>query len=264
MIARARALPRFWRIGAIVASAAVVLTAALVAAPIPQDPAYHDFADRRAFWGIPNFDDVVSNLPFLLAGCFGLVVMSLWGAWTERRRDALWMAFAVYFAGVALVAFGSAYYHRDPTSATLFWDRLPMTIAFMALFAAIITDRIAPRAGWVVLPTLIVFGLASVVYWHLGEQAGRGDLRFYAVVQFFPMLAIPLICFLFPPRRLDGRYLVPMFLFYALAKLVEHFDGEIFALFDFAISGHTMKHFFAAAAALMALPMLRSARDRAL
>jgi hypothetical protein len=40
--------------------------------PIPQDPSYHQFADQRTLLGIPNFWNVVSNLPFVLVGAIGL------------------------------------------------------------------------------------------------------------------------------------------------------------------------------------------------
>ena len=258
MVDRARALPYRSRIAVLLAIAVAVLVVAFVVPPIAQDPAYHDFADKRALWGIPNFGDMVSNAPFLLVGGLGLVVLFRRSARDGDRGDPLSLPFALYFAGVGLVAFGSAYYHQDPDNGTLFWDRLPMTIAFMALFAAIIADRIDEKAGRMLLPALIGLGLVSVIFWHLTERAGHGDLRFYAVIQFFPMLAIPLICLLFPPRRLDCRYLVPMFLFYAAAKVFEHFDDQVFALLGLAVSGHTLKHLFAAAAALMALPMLLS------
>ena len=45
--------------------------------PWRQDPAYHLFADRRAWLGVANFADVASNLPFLAVGLWGLRV-----AWT--------------------------------------------------------------------------------------------------------------------------------------------------------------------------------------
>ena len=40
--------------------------------PIAQDPTYHQFADQRTLLGIPNFWNVVSNLPFVLVGAMGL------------------------------------------------------------------------------------------------------------------------------------------------------------------------------------------------
>ena len=99
-------------------------------------------------------------------------------------------------------------------------------------------------------------GIFSVIYWHLTEQTGRGDLRLYAVVQFFPILAIPLICFLFSSRRLDARYVVAMAGLYVLAKLFEYFDHGIFELLGRNVSGHSLKHLAAAAAAYVVLPML--------
>ena len=41
---------------------------------IPQNSDYHNFADQRALWGIPHFGDVLSNLPFVLVGFWGLWV----------------------------------------------------------------------------------------------------------------------------------------------------------------------------------------------
>jgi hypothetical protein len=36
--------------------------------PIPQDPAYHQFADLETVWGIPNFLNVVTSLLFVAVG----------------------------------------------------------------------------------------------------------------------------------------------------------------------------------------------------
>ena len=233
---------------------AVVLVAAFFVPPIPQDPAYHGFVDSRPFLGIANFGDVASNIPFLLVGLLGLVYLAKGHA---RRSGPLDSAFFVYFVGVGLVAFGSVYYHFNPNNETLFWDRLPMSIAFMALFSAFIADRIQERVGRLLLVPLVAVGLASVIYWHVSEQAGAGDLRFYGVVQFFPMVALPLICVLFRPRRLDGRYVAAMIGCYALAKVFEFFDHAIFEILGQTVSGHSLKHLAAAVAAYLALPMLK-------
>jgi hypothetical protein len=248
-LGRARALRYRVRIGIILAFVIVVAIVDAFMPPIPQDPSYHNFADRRAFLGIPNFGDVMSNVPFFLVGALGIAFF------LQRRNDARgeidpqrW-PFFIYFIGVALVAFGSAYFHYAPTNETLFWDRLPMSIAFMALLSAFVVDRIQIRAGLFLLPFLVILGIFSVIYWHLTEQAGQGDLRLYAVVQFFPILAIPLICILFSPLKLDARYLVAMACLYGLAKVFEFFDHGIFDLLDETVSGHTLKHLSAAAAA---------------
>ena len=208
--------------------AAVAAIAMLFVPPIHQDAAYHQFADQRTIWGIPNFWNVVSNLPFLAVALWGLRV----------RGDA---AYRVFLFGVAAVTFGSAYYHAWPSSETLFWDRLPMTIAFMALFAALIGDRISDRAGRMLLLPLLCVGAASVIYWRMTD-----DLRPYALVQFFPMLAIPLMMVLFPARAIPNSGLIGMMVFYTLAKVLEWQDSAIARVVS--TGGHPWKHLAAATA----------------
>jgi hypothetical protein len=241
-----------------VAVLAVAITSFV--APIAQDPAYHQLADRRVLFGIPNFGDTASNIGFLIVGALGMAFV------LGERGRALFDApgerwpYLIFFAGVTLVSLGSAYYHLNPTTETLFWDRLPMTVAFMALFAAFITDRIQTRAGVaVMLPLLLAIGIGSVIYWHVTEAAGHGDLRPYGLVQFYPMLAIPIVCLLFPGRHTTGKHVFYMVLWYALAKICEHFDGEIYALLGNMVSGHSLKHLAAAVATYMVLAMLRGA-----
>ena len=54
--------------------------------------------------------------------------------------------------------------------------------AFMALFAAVIGERISGRLGLVLLGPLMAVGLGSVFYWALTEARGQGDLRPYYFV----------------------------------------------------------------------------------
>jgi len=230
--------------------------------PIPQDPAYHLFADTRTFFGIPNFNDVVSNAGFAVVGVLGIAMVS------GGRGRAVFAApsdarpYALFFIGVALVGLGSAYYHWAPSNERLLWDRLPMSIGFMAFCAAIVADRIDGKTGngWM-LVVLVAAGLASLIYWHWTESLGRGDLRFYAFVQFFPVVALPAVCWLFPRYRYTaGRYLVWVIAWYGLSKVLEHFDGEVFDLLGHTVSGHTLKHLAAAAATFVVLRMLLSPR----
>jgi Ceramidase len=115
----------------VAAVGAVAIIGAFLLDPIPQDPAYHAFADDARRLGVPNFWNVATNLPFLFIGLAGL-------ARVQCLSDPLLdLHYRVFCIGVALVALGSAYYHFDPSTPALVWDRLPMTIAFMALFAAV-------------------------------------------------------------------------------------------------------------------------------
>ena len=230
--------------------------------PIPQDTAYHRFADHRRLFGVPNLLNVLTNAPFLILGALGLVF--------TRRKDALrpngpmtvpWerRSFQVLFSAMALTGVGSAYYHLAPDNRTLFWDRLPMTIVFMTLSALIIAERVSPEAGRWLFPWLLTAGIGSVVYWRQGELQGAGDLRFYYLVQFFPMLAIPLMLLWFPPRYTRGADLIGALGWYLLAKLFERLDRPIFALGGL-VSGHTLKHLTAALSMYWILRMLRARR----
>jgi Ceramidase len=253
----------FWRrIAALVGLLVVGLAVLLALNPIPQDPGYHVFADRRPLAGIPNFNDVVSNAGFAAVGVLGILVV------VGRRRREIFARgsdawpYMVFFVGVALVSLGSAYYHWAPSNDRLLWDRLPMSIAFMAFCAAIIADRIDRKAGntWL-MAILIGCGILSLVYWDWTESRGDGDLRFYGFVQFFPMIAVPAVCWLFPQYRyVAARYIVWMIGWYGLSKLLEHFDGEVFDLLGQTVSGHTLKHLAAAIATLVVLQMLLARR----
>jgi hypothetical protein len=223
-------------------AAAAAIGAVLLLEPIPQDPAYHAFADTRALFGIANFWNVASSLPFLFIGLAGLLQM--------RRLASASLAthYRVLCGAVALVALGSGWYHLAPSNATLVWDRLPMTVAFMALLSALLADRISWFLGRALLWPLAVAGIASIAWWIRGEAAGHGDLRAYALVQFLPMLLAPLILLLWREGSLAARPLWLAFGAYALAKLAEHFDERVFALAGF-VGGHAVKHLFAALAA---------------
>ena len=218
-------------------AATVAIAGAFLLDPIPQDPAYHRFADRMALLGISNFWNVATNLPFLAIGLVGLLQLP------RLTVPALRAHYLVFCIGVALVGFGSAYYHWDPTTPTLVWDRLPMTVAFMALFAALISDRVSPTLGRALLGPLVALGISSIAWWIHTELLGRGDLRPYAVVQFLPLLLIPLL--LLRPGALHTGWLWATLGAYVAAKLAEHFDSAILDTLG-AFSGHSLKHLLAA------------------
>ncbi len=222
--------------------ALVFAAVALSLPPIPQDPGYHRFADARSWWGVPNAGDVLSNLPFVAAGALGLLGWRR-AAWREPGDRWPWLVIAL---GTMLVGFGSAYYHAHPDNGTLFWDRLPMTLVFMALFAAAVAERVHARAGLALLLPLLGLGILSVLVWRQGELRGVGDLRFYLVVQFYPLVALPLCLLLFPARYDRGGDLGLLAVAYVAAKVCEHFDREIFTSLGGRLSGHTLKHLLAA------------------
>ena len=224
--------------------------------PIPQDPSYHLFADARQIGGIANFWNVASNLPFLVVGIVGLL------RYPRLAHSESAQAYLVLCAGVVLVCFGSGYYHESPSNERLFWDRLPMTIAFMALFYLLLSERVFRSSHRYALWFLIAVGIGAALYWDWTESLGRGDLRPYALVQFLPIVLTPLILWLFKPRYLSNSALIGAMGFYVLAKLLEQFDAQVFAATS--MSGHALKHVAAAAAVsciVYAVPTRQSVGD---
>ena len=241
---------------------ALVLTAALPVIavfafvdPVPQPPGYFRFADARTIAGIPNFWNVVSNLLFLVFGATGIVML-------QRGRLAvlpgLRSACYALFAGITLTAFGSGWFHLHPGNDSLFWDRLPMTVAFMSLLAIILGEHVSVSVGRRSLVPLLLAGAASVFYWDITEAAGHGDLRFYGIVQFLPMLLIPAVMILYPSAFDRHRFLWGVFGLYALSKVFEALDAQVL-LATGLVSGHSLKHL---AASFVPLLLIRGMRNR--
>ncbi len=245
-----------YRLKIIVAIVAVSIIGVFSMDPIAQDPGYHNFADRRDMINIPNFFDVISNLSFVIVGVMGMLLIGKGRA--TGGLPELQAVYTTFFAGVLLTGFGSAYYHFHPDNQTLLWDRLPMTIAFMALFSAIVGEYISSQIALKLFIPLLVSGIASVVYWHISELNGSGDLRAYALVQFLPILLIPLILLLFTSRLNGNKYIWGVIGAYAVSKVMELFDAPIYSALG-VISGHSLKHLFAAFATFI---FYRALRDR--
>ncbi len=215
-------------------------------APIAQDLAYHAFVDTREFAGIPNFLDIISNLPFLLVGVLGLSFCLRAEPGPVRR------AWIVLFTGIASVSIGSAWYHWHPTNESLVWDRLPMTIAFMGLLVALLGEYVSKRLAAVLLVPAILLGMASVLYWNWTD-----DLRPYIWVQLIPLLTLPAVMILFRNGYTHQWLLLVALGWYVLAKAAELNDLAIYNGTQGIVSGHTLKHLLAAAACYCILLMLQ-------
>ena len=239
----------------------IIITTAIVAitgtfifvGPIPQNPDYHRFADNRKILGIPNALDVLSNAPFVIAGLWGMIFTA--SLLKKNSFQASRLHYLIFFMGLFFTGFGSSYYHCYPSNNTLFWDRLPMTIAFMGFFCAVVSETASPRASLVLLLPLLIAGGGSVVYWEWSEVHGRGDLRIYGLVQFLPMILIPLILALYEKPANYLRYIIAAMLLYFISRLAELLDAQIFQL-SHIISGHTLKHLLAASGTCCILEML--------
>ena len=237
---------RHWRETVLVMICLAMLAGFMLRGPMAQNPAYHDFADHRQFFDVPNLFDVASNLPFLIIGIAGIALV------VSQGKPPLSESWLMFFIGSVATFFGSSYYHLAPSNETLVWDRLPMTVAFMAMFVALVHEHMGERLDRFLLVPAILLGLASAVWWHVTD-----DLRLYFWVQFTPMVCIPVLLTLFPGRYTHRGDLLYGLGLYGLAKFAEIWDRQIFALTGNTVSGHSLKHMFAAGALLVVFFMLR-------
>lgn len=121
---------------------AATIVAVLLLPPIAQSLSFHHFADDRPLWGIPNFRNVASNIPFLIVATFGLLTVA-----KATVPPGIRVTYALLFVGVLLTGLGSAYYHWNPGNDALVWDRIPMTIVFMSFLSATVTELVSRRLG---------------------------------------------------------------------------------------------------------------------
>jgi hypothetical protein len=221
--------------------------------PLSQDQTYHNFADNSVLLGLPNGLNVLSNVLLLAAGLAGLALLGRGMLIHDNPRG--YPSYLIFFAGLTLTGIGSAYYHWSPGNGALLWDRMGMAVSFSALTVALVSEHGQPGMEKILLYPLLGYGLFSVLYWYFTEQNGRGDLRFYAVEQFLPLLIILVLCFFFESRFTRSRDIMVALVLYGLGKVAEHFDHATLSLSGF-ISGHTMKHVFVGAATFWVLRML--------
>jgi hypothetical protein len=230
--------------------------AAVVVPAMPQPLSYHVFADCRTFWAIPNFFNVISNLPFLVGGALGLAI--IWngrGAFISGREQ---LPYIVFFVGAFLTCFGSAYYHAAPDNPRLVWDRLPMTLGFAGLVSAAIAERVDLKLGLRALWPLLLLGVITVIYWYATERAGQGNIIPYAAYQAWSIVAIVWVIVAFPARRYShGGLLAWAAVWYGLAKIFETFDLQVYRFLHGTLSGHSIKHVLAAGAVFAVVRQLR-------
>lgn len=261
---RERTFPRLdWR-GWVVMGAAGATALVLALVDRFEQPAwFHDFADRRTMLGVANFMDVASNAPFAAASVWGLACV-----WARRRSEKRCVAGGCtpmlgidvvcaicFFVGVGLTSLGSGWYHLNPRNETLVWDRLPLILTFVSLLGMLMAERVSSRSAGRLLGPMLAIGACAVGHWAWTESRGAGDLRAYFAVQIATLVSVVLIVALYPSRYLSTRLLATGLVCYGLAVAFEQLDKPVWNLWRGLgvelVSGHTIKHLFAAGGAFV-------------
>ncbi len=236
----------------------LAVIAALVMGPVAQDPKFHTFADQRTILSVPNFWNVVTDLPLVIVGAMGMLLLARGkaiGGLTDLRAT-----YFLFFLGVFGSGIGSAYYHNNPVNETLLWDRMPITVSLMAFFSAVVGEQISLKAGRKLVWFLTALGIFSVLSWYVSELRGAGDLRLYGLVQFLPVVLTPIILLLYKSTLMPAIYLWSVVGAYGLAKLAEALDSQIYTALRI-LSGHSLKHILAALGAYFFYQALRKRKN---
>lgn len=233
----------------------ITIACALLAlhGPIIQLAHYHEFADQSTFLGVPHAGDVLSNA--------GFAVIGVWG-WLRIRPmrsypaiQAGWHGYQLFLVGLVLTAIGSSFYHLAPDNARLLWDRLPIALACAGLLAAVRTETQFLANGKLTTAWLALFAVGSVAWWYFTDQQGQGDLRPYLLLQALPLVLIPLWQAIYRANRADRIWFGLALLLYVFAKASELRDHELLTALGW-VSGHTLKHMLATAAAAVLVARL--------
>ncbi len=223
--------------------------------PITQLPHYHDFADRRSLFDLPNGLDVLSNLGFALVALWGLIRLT-----PQRRHSALnngWPGYLLFLLALLLTACGSSFYHLAPDNTRLIWDRIPIALACVGLLVAVWSELRPGIDARGLTAQLGVLAVISVFWWYFSGEAGEGgDLRPYLFFQCAPLLLIPLWQWIYRAPRRDRFVFGMAILCYAAAKAAELNDQLLFSELG-TISGHSLKHILATLAAALIVLRLR-------
>lgn len=211
------------------------------------------FACDGPLLGVPHGANVLTNLPFLVLGLWGLARLGR-GALArpaDRDRVGLWTS-------VLLLAFGSGAYHLLLTPASLAADRVCIAaiLAFVVAEVLAVTGagpRAGPRRAAVTLGVLAL-SEGSVLAWWLGATS----LIYGALQALGAVLVLALTVRGWRRGTVEGvalRSLVRFTALYALAKGAEALDEPLCHLTG-VLAGHPLKHLLAAAGLAALLPFL--------
>lgn len=234
----------------VTASAGALL---LAHGPIAQLAHYHEFADQSALAGVPHAADVLSNIGFAAVAAWGML---RWRPMHSAGRHGYWL----FLAGLLLTALGSGFYHLAPDNARLVWDRLPIALACAGLLAGVRAECLAKPDSRTDACLLGIAAVLSVAWWYLTEQRGAGDLRPYLLLQCLPLVLIPLWQWIYGAPRPDRIAFGCALALYIAAKFAELADHQLLAALG-VVSGHSLKHLLAAAAAAVIVGRLIARRQ---
>lgn len=243
-----------WRALPTVTTVAVAVGLLLVG-PIVQPAWYYDFADHSTFLGVPHAGDVISNIGFTVVGALG--IMALWPQRSHKGLRAGWNGYLLFLISLILTGAGSAYFHLAPDNQRLVWDRLPIALACAGLLAAVRAEtRRLPESADDTIWFAFIAALSVAWWYYTGRNGAPGDLRPYLALQALTMVLIPQWQAIGRSANADRAWFAAACGVYIVARLCELADHQIHEALGF-LSGHTLKHLLATAAATVVVVRLQ-------
>jgi hypothetical protein len=245
--------PRSWQLLALAGVVVAAAIAAIVSPAITRGSSFHTYADQRTWLGLPHAGDVLSNLPFVLAGAAGLA-----------RLAAVASLPSLVFVAIAGVGLGAGAYHVEPSDAALAFDWGPIVLTLAFLAALVIGDRIDRAAGAAAAVVFPAVAITTVAAWYLdgGTGAPPGDMRWYVITQ-ATLVAIVAFGSLIPattsaPATLHRGWILAGVAGFLAARGLAAADRIL--LDAVGLSGHSLKHVALGGAALCLVRGVPSAR----
>lgn len=213
---------------------------------VPERSNPHDYADLRAYAGIPNFGDVVSCAGFLLvsiAGWFYLAPLRRAGA-----APAVWNSYVIFLASLALTAIGAGYYHAVPNDTTLLYSRLPNVLMLVGLMAVVRAETFGQPGDNSFLATGIAAAAGSFVWYSYTKANGNADVGPIYLVQVLCLVLVPLWQAIYKAPWAEKAAVYGALLMFVLSQVVGGRDAQILQATGW-IGGHAIFHLLGAAAA---------------
>jgi hypothetical protein len=244
---------------ALLVALGLAILAAVFVPDVAQPAHYHAFADQRTWLGVPFAMDVLSNLPFAVAGIWGLVISRRLPQ--NQEPGTTWLdgqlgLAKLFFCGLIVTAICSSIYHLQPHNQTLTLDRLGMVVAFAGLLGLALADRVSTRSGRMAAALMLALGPVSIGTWTM-----TSNLLPWVILQGGAMLLVILLSL---HKPLPGKWSVKLgwvITAYAVAKLFELGDAAVFEATQGLIAGHSLKHVVAALAAWPVIYVMHNHRQ---
>ena len=204
----------------------------------------HHFADQRTWGTLPHAVNVLSHLP--------LIPVGLWGLWRVSRlpksEPLRWIWFW-FFICQMLATLGGMVYHWAPSDASFIWDQVPKSAASTLFALAFLAERVDRRMG--LTPAIaagLIAALSGGIWWLYSANVSQvGDLRPLMWLEMLPALLVASGGWTLDGHLLSRSDWLRSQISFVLAQALDWADRWVFLSTQEWVSGHSLRHIALAA-----------------